>query len=67
MDATHVESGRVVVIKRVEKGGSEKEIALLMNSDGMTDEKNHSVPILDTFEDELEEWTEFLVMPFLRL
>ena len=50
MDATHVGSGRVVVIKRFEKGSSEKEIALLMNSDGMTDEKKHSVPILDTFE-----------------
>ena len=39
MDATHVGSGRVVVIKRFERGNSEKEIALLMNSDGMTDEK----------------------------
>ena len=55
MDATHAESGRVVAIKGVEKGGSEKEIALLMNSDGMKDEKNHSVPILDIFEDELDE------------
>lgn len=66
MDATHIETGRTVIIKRIMKDSSEKKIALLMCSEKMQDTRNHCVSIQDHFDDEIEPYTEFLVMPVLR-
>lgn len=54
-------------LKAIEKNTAEKSIALYLCSEGLRqDPRNHCVPILDTFEDEMELDTEFIVMPLLR-
>jgi len=54
-----------VYIKEVRTGDLESSIALMLSAiDGPT---NHSVPILDTFEDLVDKSISYLVMPFLRL
>ena len=40
-------------------------MALILSA--IDDPANHSVPILDTFEDPVDKSTSYLVMPFLRL
>jgi hypothetical protein len=54
-----------VYIKEVRTGDLESSIALMLSA--IDDPENHSVPILDTFEDSVNESTSYLVMPFLRL
>ncbi|KAL5536325.1 hypothetical protein ACEPAF_146 [Sanghuangporus sanghuang] len=63
-DATRVVDGSCVIIKKISKGSNEKSIALFLSS--TKDEKNHSVPILDTFPDDTDDGIEFIVMPVLR-
>jgi hypothetical protein len=54
-----------VYIKEVRTGDLESSIALMLSA--IDDPRNHSVPILDTFEDPLNKSMSYLVMPFLRL
>jgi hypothetical protein len=43
----------------------ESSITLMLSA--IDDPANHSVPILDTFEDSVNKSISYLVMPFLRL
>jgi hypothetical protein len=52
-------------IKEVRTGDLESSIALMLSA--IDDPANHSVPILDTFEDPVNKSISYLVMPFLRL
>jgi hypothetical protein len=54
-----------VYIKEVQTGDLESSIALMLSA--IDDPANHSVPILDTFEDSVDSSISYLVMPFLRL
>jgi hypothetical protein len=54
-----------VYIKEVRSGDLESSIALMLSA--IDDSANHSVPILDTFEDSVNKSISYLVMPFLRL
>lgn len=66
MDATRVSDKALVYIKRVATDSNELKIALLLSSEKhLKDSRNHSVPILDHFEDELESGMSFMVMPYL--
>ena len=57
--------GKLVYIKEVQTGDLESSIALKLAA--IDDPANHSVPILDTFEDHVDKSISYLVMPFLRL
>ena len=57
--------GKLVYIKEVQTGDSESSMALMLSA--IDDPTNHSVPILDTFEDPVDKSISYLVMPFLRL
>ena len=52
-------------IKEVRTGDLESSLALMLSA--IDDPANHSVPILDTFEDSINKSISYLVMPFLRL
>ena len=52
-------------IKEVRTGDLESSIALKLSA--IDDPANHSVSILDTFEDTFNKSISYLVMPFLRL
>jgi len=65
VDATRMSDGKLVYIKEVQTGDIESSIALMLSA--IDDPANHSVPILDTFEDSIDKSTSYLVMPFLRL
>jgi hypothetical protein len=52
-------------IKEVRTGDLESSIASTLSA--IDDPANHSVPILDTFEDSVNKSISYLVMPFLRL
>lgn len=53
--------------KAVLKGTAETSIASYLYSEALRDDpRNHCVPILDNFEDEMETDTEFIVMPLLQ-
>ena len=52
-------------MKEVKTGNLESRIALTLSD--IDDTANHSVPILDTFIDPVDNSISYLVMPFLRL
>ena len=52
-------------IKEVRTGDLESSIASMLSA--IDDPANHSIPILDTFEDSVNKSISYLVMPFLRL
>ena len=52
-------------IKQVRTGDLGSSIASMLGA--IDSPANHSVPILDTFEDSVDESISYLVMPFLRL
>ena len=64
VDATRISDGKLVYIKEVQTGDLESSIALMLSA--IDDPANHSVPILDTFEDSVNKSISYLVMPFLR-
>ncbi|KZT74482.1 hypothetical protein DAEQUDRAFT_701868 [Daedalea quercina L-15889] len=67
MHATRILDGAQVCIKRVVSGSDELRIACMFSSTPLCDDPaNHAVPILDTFEDEENEYISYLVMPLLR-
>ena len=67
VDATRQSDGRVVVIKKVYKSTLERELATYLSQPGLREEPwNHSVPILDSFDDEADTKIAYIVMPLLR-
>ena len=52
-------------LKEVRTGDLESSIASMLSA--IDDLTNHSVHILDTFEDSVDKSISYLVMPFLRL
>jgi hypothetical protein len=52
-------------MKEVRTGDLESSIASMLSP--IDDTANHSVPILDTFDDSVNKSISYLVMPFLRL
>ena len=68
MDATRIEDGKLVSIKRVRRRSQEPSIALFLSPTEKKngDPRNHCVPILDCFTDESLPNLTFLVMPLVR-
>ncbi|KAI0049902.1 hypothetical protein FA95DRAFT_755910 [Auriscalpium vulgare] len=67
MDATRISDGEMVYIKNMDTECLEYTIALLLGSDSLQkDSRNHSVPILDVFQDAEDSSISFVVMPYLR-
>jgi len=54
-----------VYLKEVRTGDLESSIASMLSA--IDDPVNHSVHIIDTFEDSVNKSISYLVMPFLRL
>lgn len=66
VDATRVSDGRMVFIKCVRTHGQELTISSLLSSPILADDpRNHSVPLLDAFEDDADPTLSYIVMPFL--
>ena len=68
LDAIRISDGTTVMIKQIPKGRSDEvQIGRYLSSPELRDdEDNHSVPILDDFQDEEEPEVVFIVMPVLR-
>lgn len=67
IDARRVSDGQLVCIKRVQSGGSELEIVnYLSRHETRGDPQNHSVPILESFQDNEDPQITYIVMPFFR-
>jgi len=67
VDATRIADGALVYVKRVQAAGTELQIASMFSSEDLRNNpKNHCVPILDTFQDEGDGSSSYMVMPFLR-
>ena len=59
--------GKLVAIRSVQTDGLEIRIAMFLGTPPLSeDPANHCVPILDTFEDETDPSTSYIVIPFLR-
>ncbi|KAI0054727.1 hypothetical protein BV25DRAFT_1895581 [Artomyces pyxidatus] len=68
VDATRMSDGKAVYIKRVCTGDQESTIAKMLYGEPLRrDGRNHSVPILDEFQDDQDESISYMVMPLLRL
>lgn len=66
IDASRVQDGRHVAIKRVKRGTNEARVlAFLSTPEKLEDPANHCVPMLEMFSDANEPEFDFLVMPFL--
>ncbi|KAI0724168.1 kinase-like domain-containing protein [Fomitopsis betulina] len=67
IDATRTSDGKLVTIKCVPTDRLEIRIAMFLGTPPLSDDPtNHCVPILDTFEDETNPNTSYIVMPLLR-
>lgn len=67
MDATRIDDGKLVYIKRVKTGDQESTILMLLNAPDLRgNPRNHAVPILDHFQDDVDPSISYIVMPFLR-
>ncbi|KZV74071.1 kinase-like protein [Peniophora sp. CONT] len=67
VDATRINDGLLVYIKRTRTGDSESRILALLNAPDVRDDpRNHAVRILDGFEDDVDPTVSYVVMPFLR-
>ncbi|KZV68671.1 hypothetical protein PENSPDRAFT_609701 [Peniophora sp. CONT] len=67
VDATRINDGAMVYIKRVKTGDQESTILSLLNAPEVrNDPRNHAVPILDHFQDDIDPTISYFVMPFLR-
>ncbi|TFY75607.1 hypothetical protein EWM64_g8404 [Hericium alpestre] len=59
---------KLVYIKRVGTNDGESRIMAMLNASPLDgDPRNHTVPILDTFQDDEDSSISYIVMPFLRL
>ncbi|KAI0056213.1 hypothetical protein BV25DRAFT_1832438 [Artomyces pyxidatus] len=67
VDATRMADGKRLYIKRVRTGDAESSIACMLRAGALCgDPRNHSVPILEVFEDANYAGYSFMVMPFQR-
>ncbi|VDB85820.1 unnamed protein product [Peniophora sp. CBMAI 1063] len=67
VDATRTKDGVLVYIKRVRTGDQESTILSLLNEPNVRDDpRNHAVPILDHFPDDVDPAISYIIMPFLR-
>ena len=67
IDATRISDGKLVTIKCLPTDGLEIRIGLMLGTPPLSeDPANHSVPILDTFEDATNPQVSYIVMPLLR-
>ena len=67
IDATRISDGKLVTIKCLLTDGLEIRIALMLGTPPLSEDPiNHSVPILDTFEDLTNPNVSYIVMPLLR-
>ena len=67
LDATRIEDGKLVYIKLTHTAEEESSIAqILYNENTRSDPRNHCVPILDVFQDNMDPTISYVVMPFLR-
>lgn len=68
MDARRMSDDALVYIKRMKTGGNESRIATMLSAEHLRkDPRNHSVPIIDLFQDDEDPEISYMVMPFLRL
>lgn len=67
VDARRIADGKMVYIKRVQTDDGESSIASYLSGDPfqVEDPRNHSVPVLDYFKDDVEPSISYMVMPFL--
>ncbi|PSR73553.1 hypothetical protein PHLCEN_2v10472 [Hermanssonia centrifuga] len=67
IDATRVNDGKLVYVKRVATGDTESQIIMKFSSPASRlDPRNHCVPVLDYFTDDEDSSISYIVMPFLR-
>lgn len=67
VDATDINTGKMVYIKEIRAGSEERRIAeLLRQNDWGSDPRNHCVPVLNIFGDTQDPEILYMVMPFLR-
>lgn len=67
MDATRISDGTVVVLKRVATDTDEVATSqMLLTLARLKDRKNHAVPLIIYFVDNVDSTKAFLVMPLLR-
>ncbi|KAH8111756.1 kinase-like domain-containing protein [Phellopilus nigrolimitatus] len=67
IDAKRVQDNKIVAIKSFSADSQEAQIGLMLSSsERLQDPTNHCVPIFDTFVNEEDNQTMFLVMPLLR-
>ncbi|KAJ3009451.1 hypothetical protein NUW54_g2780 [Trametes sanguinea] len=64
IDARRRSDGLLVALKPVKKHGNEIEISLYLSS--LKDQRNHSVPVIDTLDDPLDSSKTLMVMQYLR-
>lgn len=68
IDATRISDGKLVYIKRVKTGDQESSIAVYLDQESLRQgPRNHSVPVLDLFEDSEDPTISYMVMPFLSI
>lgn len=61
------EDGKLVYIKELNRGGEEGRIAqMLSTEESRKDPRNHSVPIIEIFDDPEDDTKSYMVMPLLR-
>ncbi|KDQ19914.1 hypothetical protein BOTBODRAFT_51285 [Botryobasidium botryosum FD-172 SS1] len=66
MDATRIQDGLVVILKRVKRGGDEVDIMRYLSQDAFrSDKRNHCVPLLDVLDPGAGD-DAFVVLPLLR-
>ena len=63
---SRISDGKLVYVNEVRTGDLESSLALMLLG-AIDAPTNHSVPILDTFEDSVNKSISYIVMPFLRL
>ena len=67
MDATRIVDGKVVFFKMIATDSDEMRIASFFSQNERKDDQmNHCVPILDSFADEHDPDTSYIVMPLMR-
>ncbi|KIJ69909.1 hypothetical protein HYDPIDRAFT_171871 [Hydnomerulius pinastri MD-312] len=66
LDATHVDSGKPVFIKRVESNYYPDEVKIAMYLSSIKDARNHCAKVLELFRDEQDASVDYIVMPGLE-
>ncbi|KIJ57761.1 hypothetical protein HYDPIDRAFT_120370, partial [Hydnomerulius pinastri MD-312] len=66
LDATHVDSGKPVFIKKIESNYYPDEVKIAMYLSSIKDARNHCVKVLELFRDERDASVDYIVMPVYR-